>query len=324
MSWRRKLAVAFAAVAVLLTLINASWLAPTPPGRLTLVAHRGVAQQFSRDGVDRDTCTATRIDPSAHNYLENTIRSMQRAFQLGARAVELDMHPTSDGHAVVFHDWTVDCRTNGRGVTRELSLAQLKALDIGHGYTADGGRTYPLRGRGVGAMPTVEEVLLKFPDEQFVWNFKSRDPRDADVLAAAFARVGVPIDPARHSFYGHDRVLARMRQIAPEAWIWGKEGVKNCSRDYLLIGWTGWTPASCRGGTIMVPLNYQWLVWGWPNRFQDRMAKANARVILLGDIVNTRSPVGIERAEQLGDVPRSFKGYLWVEDMEEIGRALGR
>jgi glycerophosphoryl diester phosphodiesterase len=324
MTWRRKLAITAAILAVALTLINASWLAPTPQGRPTMVAHRGVAQQFSREGVDRNTCTANRIDPPDHSYLENTIRSMQRAFQLGARAVELDMHPTADGHAVVFHDWTVDCRTNGKGVTRELSLAQLKALDIGYGYTADGGKTYPLRGRGLGAMPTVEEVLQKFPDEQFVWNFKSKDPRDADVLAAAFARAGVPIDPAKHSFYGHERVLARMRQLAPKAWVWSKEGVKSCSLDYFLIGWTGFTPSSCRDGTIMVPLNHQWLVWGWPNRFQDRMAKANARVILLGDLDRSLSPAGIERAEQLGDVPRAFKGYLWVEDMEEVGRALGR
>ena len=324
MSKKKIAGIALVVFIVAVSLINASWLAPTPQGQLKLVAHRGVAQQYNQEGLGRDDCTATRIYPVKHNYLENTIRSMQRAFSLGAEAIELDMHPTTDGHAVVFHDWTVDCRTEGKGETRAHTLADLKKLDIGYGYTPDGGKTFPFRGKGIGAMPTVEEVLQRFPNEQFVWNFKSKDPRDADVLAAAFARAGAKIDPARHSFYGHERVLARMRQIAPTAWIWSKDTVKDCAFDYLFWGWTGFTPRSCRNGTIMVPLNYQWAVWGWPNRFQDRMAKANARVILLGDITNPKAPAGIERPEQLGDVPRDFKGYLWVEDIWEIGRALQR
>ncbi len=57
--------------------------------------------------------------------------------------VEIDVAPTKDGKMVLFHDWTVDCRTNGKGETRDLTLAELKALDIGYGYTADGGKTYP-------------------------------------------------------------------------------------------------------------------------------------------------------------------------------------
>jgi glycerophosphoryl diester phosphodiesterase len=206
-------------------------------------------------------------------------------------------------------------------VTREHSLAELKALDVGYGYTADGGKTFPLRGKGVGAMPTVEEVLLALQRTPLLFNFKSKDPRDADILAQAFARAGVPIDE-RISFYGHPRVLSRMRRYAPKSWIWSKAEVQACAFDYLKFGWIGHVPQSCRGKTIMVPLNYRWAVWGWPNRFLDRMAGANTRVILMGDVVNDRSPIGLERAEQLGDVPRDFRGYLWVEDIYEIGRSL--
>jgi glycerophosphoryl diester phosphodiesterase len=36
---------------------------------------------------------------------------MRAAFDLGADIVELDVHPTVDGSFVVFHDWTVECRT---------------------------------------------------------------------------------------------------------------------------------------------------------------------------------------------------------------------
>ena len=80
-------------------------------------------------------------------------------------------------------------------------------------------------------------------------------------------------------------------------------------------------PHECRNATVVVPLNYQWAIWGWPNRFLDRMAKANTRVILMGDYKDG-VPAGIERPEQLARVPRSYRGYLWVEDIYTIGPAL--
>ncbi|HYW15719.1 MAG TPA: hypothetical protein VE891_06150 [Allosphingosinicella sp.] len=48
---------------VTVSLVNASWIAPRSPKPLILVAHRGLAQQFDRAGVERDTCTATRRKP---------------------------------------------------------------------------------------------------------------------------------------------------------------------------------------------------------------------------------------------------------------------
>lgn len=120
------------------------------------------------EGITNETCTASRIYPPEHPYLENTIPSMEAAFQYGADIVELDVHITADGKFAVFHDWTVDCRTNGHGVTREHTLAELKKLDIGYGYTADGGKTYPFRGKGMGLLPSLHEVLERFPDKPFL------------------------------------------------------------------------------------------------------------------------------------------------------------
>ena len=122
---------------------NASWrVAPPSDLKIGLIAHRGIHQTYNREGLDNETCTAARIDPPVHDYLENTLRSMQAAFAAGADIVELDVHPTTDGHFAVIHDWTLDCRTEGTGETRSHDLAYLKTLDIGHGYTADGGKTW--------------------------------------------------------------------------------------------------------------------------------------------------------------------------------------
>jgi glycerophosphoryl diester phosphodiesterase len=92
----------------------------------TLLAHRGLAQTYPASGLTATTCTAARIFAPEHSFIENTLPSMRAAFAAGADIVELDVHPTSDGQVAVFHDWTLDCRTDGHGVTREHSLAELK------------------------------------------------------------------------------------------------------------------------------------------------------------------------------------------------------
>jgi glycerophosphoryl diester phosphodiesterase len=322
MTWGRWLLAAIAAFAVIVSVINASWIAPTPTGPLVLVAHRGLAQQFPREGVERDTCTATRIRPAEHDFIENTLRSITNARHFGADAVELDVHPTKDGRMVVFHDWTLDCRTDGKGPVRQKTLAELKALDVGYGYTHDGGRTYPLRGKGVGGIPTVEEVLWEARGMRLFFNFKSKDPRDADALVEAFRRAKVEID-GKFAFYGHPRVTRRMKQLVPTAWTFWKEEAKACLTDYVKFGWTSFMPESCRGTTVMIPLNYQWAIWGWPNRFLARMKAAGTKVIVMGPLKDG-DLAGIETPEQLDDVPRSFRGYLWIEDFYTVGRALER
>ena len=118
-TFARYAAMAIALLAALVYFNNTNYLTATIPGAPVLFAHRGLAQTFDLDGVEGDTCTATRIHPPEHSYLENTLPSMREAFRAGADVVEFDIHPTTDGHFAVFHDWTLDCRTDGRGVTRD-------------------------------------------------------------------------------------------------------------------------------------------------------------------------------------------------------------
>lgn len=308
-----------AGFAVAVSLVNASWIAPRSQRPLILVAHRGLGQQFDREGLDRDSCTATRIRPPEHDFIENTLRSMSNARHFGAGGIELDVHPTRDGQMVVFQDWTLDCRTDGHGPVRDKTLAELKRLDVGYGYTADGGRTFPLRGRGVGGMPTVEEALREVPRMRLFFNFKSKDPRDADALVAAFRRAGVAIDD-KYAFHGHPRVTRRLKQLVPGAGTFWKYEMKACLVDYVKFGWTSYVPESCRNKIVAVPLNYQWAIWGWPKRFIARMDSVGTRVILIGPDAAS----GIERPEQLAKVPRDFRGYLWIEDFYNVGRALER
>lgn len=312
-----------AGFAATVSLVNASWIAPRLQKPLILVAHRGVAQQYDHEGITDETCTARRMLPSEHDFIDNTLRSFSNARHFGAGAIALQVHPTRDGQMVAFHDWTVDCRTQGRGSVRKLSLAELKTLDAGYGYTPDGGKTHPLRGKGVGGIPTIEEVLREAPRMRLIFQFKSKDPGDADALVAALRRGGADASDPRFGFQGHPIVIDRVKRLAPGAWAFTVQDTKACLTDYVKFGWTSYLPESCRNTTVMVPLNYQWAIWGWPKRFLVRMERAGTRVILTGDY-KKGGALGLSRPEQLAKVPRDFRGYLWIEDFYNVGRALER
>jgi glycerophosphoryl diester phosphodiesterase len=316
---RRRIIVAVALLAVIcLYLANASWLASPPGARPVLLAHRGVHQRYSRRGLSPDTCTAARIERPTHPYLENTIDSIAAAFDHGADIVELDVHPTTDEHFVVFHDWRLECRTDGRGVTREQTLAYLKSLDVGHGYTADGGRTYPFRGSGVGKMPTLTEVLDRFPDRRLLINIKSDDPVEADLLAARLrARPGR--QRRRLAVYGGRRPTERLLRLLPDLRGFTRSSLRSCLSRYVALGWSGRVPGACRDTLLLVPSNVAPYLWGWPARFVERMASHGTEVLAVGPYGG--SLAGIDDVASLRRI-REYPGVgVWTDRIELIGPA---
>ena len=314
----RRLLPALVIVGALLWLGNTSLLAPAPSGPPLLIAHRGLGQTFSREGLTGETCTASRIFPPEHPYLENTIEGFRAAFAEGADIVEFDVHPTTDGAFVVFHDWTVDCRTDGHGVTREKTLAELKALDIGYGYTADGGKTFPFRGRGIGLMPTLDEVLAAFPDRRFLVNVKSDDPAEGTRLAAVIG--ALPAEQQRLVMvYGGGRAMDAYRAALPEAVVLGTDAAKECLLGYLGLGWSGHVPEACRGTLFMMPLNFRHLVWGFPNRLAERLRRHGSTIVLLGDFDGTRYSTGVDDEEAFRRIPNAFDGAIWTNRIDRIG-----
>jgi len=61
---------------------------------------------------------------------ENTIEAFEGAVVAGSDAVEFDVRLTSDGVPVVMHDPTVDRTTDGSGLVRAMSLAEVRRLRI--------------------------------------------------------------------------------------------------------------------------------------------------------------------------------------------------
>ena len=318
----RKLAGVLGALAAAIYLANASWLAAVPTdAKVLFLAHRGVHQTFDPSGVENDTCTAERIYPPTHGLIENTIPSMRAAFDAGAAVVELDVHPTTDGQFAVMHDWTLDCRTEGEGEVRSHDMAYLKTLDVGYGYTADNGASYPLRGRGVGMMPSLSDVLEAIPDGRFLINFKSREAREGDMLASL-----LEANPGWRErvwgVYGGDEPTTRARELIHGLRGYGKRDVIKCLLLYESLGWTGYVPAACRNTLVPVPSNYAGFLWGWPNRFLARMKAHGSSVILQGPADLTRiGSRGIDSTEALTSIPEGFDGYVWTNRIETVAPA---
>jgi glycerophosphoryl diester phosphodiesterase len=112
--------------------MNFSWL--TPRDRPAVVAHRG----------------------SSGRAPENTIAAFRLACEEGADAIELDVHLSKDGHAVVIHDGTLDRTTSGSGPVRNYMLKQLKKFNAAPGWEHE----YYSE-----TVPTLKEVLEEFgPD----------------------------------------------------------------------------------------------------------------------------------------------------------------
>lgn len=286
--------------------------------RPLLIAHRGLGQTFHREGLTGETCTATRIFAPEHPYLENTIAGFSAAFDAGADVVEFDIHPTTDGYFVVFHDWTLDCRTDGHGVTREHDLAALKALDIGYGYTADGGKTFPFRGKGVGLMPSLDEVLAAFPDRRFLINIKSNDDEEGKRLAAA---VGALPAERRNliTVYGGGAAMAAYAAALPDAPVLDTDGVKRCLLRYWALGWSGYVPQDCRDTLFMLPANIAPFVWGFPDRLTARLKAANSTMVLLGAYDGSGFSSGVDDVEALAGLPDRFDGAIWTNRIDRIG-----
>jgi glycerophosphoryl diester phosphodiesterase len=76
--------------------------------------------------------------------------SFRRAVELGATFLETDLRISHDARFVAMHDATLDRTTNGRGLVRDFTLAQLRELDAGSWYGAE------FAGEKI---PTLDEIL---------------------------------------------------------------------------------------------------------------------------------------------------------------------
>ena len=172
----------------------------------------------------------------------STLHAIQHALDVGATAVELDVHATADGELVVCHDATVDRTTAAQGTIASFTLAQLRAMDFSYWWIPGADVTpdrpaaeYPFRGRAPGdpsfGIATLREVLEQFPGVVLNLDIKQTAPVVAPYeeplarLLAEFGRtddliVASFLDPATDAFrrFAPDVPTSAGTMVTAEAW----------------------------------------------------------------------------------------------------------
>jgi glycerophosphoryl diester phosphodiesterase len=135
---------------------------PSARGQPVLYAHRGAAAELP----------------------ENTLPSFHRAIEVGATALETDVHLTRDGHVVVSHDPTGARAAGVHRAIRDATLAEVRAWDVGRTFRERrGGPPGPF------TMPTLEELVAAFPGVPINVDIKQHDAAAAAAVVAVVRRL---------------------------------------------------------------------------------------------------------------------------------------
>lgn len=194
----------------------------------------------------------------AKRWPENTVLAFRNSAELGYRHIETDLHETSDGQFVCFHDPTLERTTNGRGYLRDHSLAELKRLDAGYQFIEDG--SYAFRHAGL-SIPTLEEALAADPNLRYNLEIKPADPTLARRLWELIEHHGIydrvlvasAHDEVTEAFRKHSRgrvVTSSGRKGALRFWALARAGLSK----HLVVPFDALqVPTSFRGMKVITP-----------------------------------------------------------------------
>jgi glycerophosphoryl diester phosphodiesterase len=157
-------------------------------------------------GKGRSTARFAFLDhpgpiPFAHrggaaDGLENSLAAFASAVDLGYRYLETDVHATSDGVLLAFHDHTLDRVTDRSGVVVRLPWHEVRRARIG----------------GREPIPSLEELLGTWPDVRV--NVDVKEPGAVAPLVEVIRRTGA-LDRVCVASFSARRVAAVRRRVGP-------------------------------------------------------------------------------------------------------------
>lgn len=111
---------------------------------------------------------------------ENTMAAVRKTKKLGGTACEIDVVLSKDGEIVVLHDAAVDRTTDGSGLAKNLTTAEITALDAGGWFDP------AFTGERV---PVLAEVLAYAKQAEMGLQVEIKEPWDEDRLIGRLADV---------------------------------------------------------------------------------------------------------------------------------------
>ncbi|HOO28342.1 MAG TPA: glycerophosphodiester phosphodiesterase family protein, partial [Lachnospiraceae bacterium] len=220
-----------------------------------------------------------------------------------------------DGQLACFHDNILEYRTDGTGEIADYTMDELKQLDIGYGYTADGGKTYPFRGKGVGLMPSIEDVFKAFPDADLLIHIRSYSVETGEVLWSYLSQMSEE-RLNKITVYGSKEPLDYLRKQSPTLRVMNKEILIRAFLTYEAVGWTGYVPDAIKNTELHLPLRYAKFLWGWPNKFTKRMESVNTRVVVVNG--DGEWSEGFDSLADLEKLPKGYSGYVWTNRIDKV------
>jgi glycerophosphoryl diester phosphodiesterase len=135
--------------------------------------------------------------------------AFELALAQGADGIELDAKLCADGHVVVIHDATVDRTTGKRGRVKDMSLAELRALDAG-AFFAEKYRSEKV--------PTLEEVFEALGKRTFVnvelTNYNTPGDQLVESVCMLVKKFGLEKQVIFSSFFASN--LSKARALLPD------------------------------------------------------------------------------------------------------------
>ncbi len=115
---------------------------------------------------ERSTLNSNEILNVAHRGAsghapEHTLAAYELGEQMKGDFIEVDLQMTEDGVLIAMHDERVDRTTDGSGLVKDMTLAEIKQLDAGSWFN----EAYPDKAKPDYAgltVPTLEEIIGEF------------------------------------------------------------------------------------------------------------------------------------------------------------------